>query len=141
MTDSPYPRERSIEPHQGRVDKPWGWEVLWAETPWYVGKLLHVRAGQRLSLQYHDDKLETQCLIDGQAKLIIEDASGTMQEVMMVPQRGYTIVPFQRHRVMAVTDADIVEVSTPERGTTFRLEDDYTRPDETETVRREDRGQ
>lgn len=128
--------DRRLQPHQVRVEKPWGWEIVWAETPQYCGKLLHIRAGSRLSLQYHDQKLETQCLLHGRALLVVEDAAGALREVEMEPGKGYTIQPFQRHRLVGIDDADIIEVSTPERGTTFRLEDDYTRPDETEELRR-----
>ena len=133
------PVEHGWQPHQRRVEKPWGWETLWAETPHYVGKILHIYAGKRLSLQYHDQKLETQCLLSGQAMLVIGDADEPLQQVDMEPGKGYTIQPFQRHRLIAITDADILEVSTPETGTTFRLDDDYARPDETEELRRLER--
>ena len=133
------PVEHGWQPHQRRVEKPWGWETLWAETPHYVGKILHIYAGKRLSLQYHDQKLETQCLLSGQAMLVIGDADEPLQQVDMEPGKGYTIQPFQRHRLIAIPDVDILEVSTPETGTTFRLDDDYARPDETEELRRLER--
>ena len=128
-----------VQPHQQRVKKPWGWEILWADTPDYCGKLLHINAGERISLQYHDAKVETQCLVSGRALLVLEAADGVLLEIAMEPHKGYTIVPFQRHRLIAIEDAEIVEVSTPERGTTFRVHDDYGRPDETEAQRRTDR--
>jgi quercetin dioxygenase-like cupin family protein len=129
--------EQAVRPHVRRVEKPWGWEILWAEeAPHYVGKLLHVDAGKRLSLQYHDEKLETQCLLSGRVLLVVEDAEGALQEIEMERGEGYTIHPFQRHRLVAITDAEVVEVSTPETGTTFRLDDDYARPHETEELRR-----
>lgn len=125
-----------ILPHQRRVEKPWGWEIVWAEeAPHYVGKLLHIEAGKRLSLQYHDEKLETQCLLSGRALLVVEGRAGRLNEIEMRPGEGYTIQPFQRHRLVAITDAEIAEVSTPETGTTYRLADDYNRPDETEALR------
>ncbi len=130
------PTDRDPQPHQQRVEKPWGWEILWAETPHYCGKILHINAGQRLSLQYHDQKIETQCLLSGRALLVIEDAAGTLREIEMEPGKGYTIHPFQRHRLVGIDDAEILEVSTPETGTTFRVEDDFARPDETEELRR-----
>jgi mannose-6-phosphate isomerase len=130
---------REVQPHQRRVDKPWGWEILWAETPHYCGKILHIAAGKRISLQYHDEKIETQCLLNGRALLLIEDADHALREIEMEPGKGYTIHPFQRHRLIGITDADVLEVSTPETGTTVRLEDDYARPDETEEVRRRER--
>lgn len=128
-----------IQPQWQRVEKPWGWEVVWAQTPQYVGKLLHVMAGKRLSLQYHDEKLETQSLLHGQALLMVEDEDGVLREITMEPGKGYTIAPFRRHRLVGITDAEIIEVSTPETGTTFRLEDDYARPHETDDLRRAER--
>jgi mannose-6-phosphate isomerase-like protein (cupin superfamily) len=128
-----------VTPHQRRVEKPWGWETLWAETPHYCGKILHVRAGKRLSLQYHDEKTETQCLLSGRALLIIDGPDGRLQEIEMEPGKGYTILPLQRHRLAGITDAEVLEVSTPETGTTFRLEDDYARAHETEAARRQER--
>lgn len=125
-------------PPARRVEKPWGWELLWAETPNYVGKILHISAGKRLSLQYHDQKLETQYLMQGRVVLLLEHDDGSLREVPMEPGKGYTIYPFQRHRLIALEDSDIVEVSTPETGMTYRLDDDYQRPDETEAMRRGD---
>lgn len=106
-----------------------------AETPLYVGKLLHIEAGKRLSPQYHDQKLETQSLIAGRAVLLLDDDYGELREIAMEPGMGYTIKPFRRHRLIAVCDADVIEVSTPEIGTTYRLADDYARPHETEESR------
>lgn len=140
MADGAAAATYGVTPHQRRVEKPWGWETLWAETPYYCGKILHIRAGRRLSLQYHDQKTETQCLLAGRALLIIDGPDGCLQEVEMEPGKGYTIHPFQRHRLVGITDAEVLEVSTPETGTTFRLEDDYARPDESEDVRRAERG-
>ena len=130
------PAQRDLRAYQTRVEKPWGWEILWAQTPHYCGKILHINAGKRTSLQYHDQKLETQCLLSGRALLVVEDAEDTLHEVEMEPGKGYTIQPYQRHRLVALEDAEIAEVSTPETGTTFRLEDDYARPDETDELRR-----
>ncbi|MPZ24253.1 MAG: cupin [Dehalococcoidia bacterium] len=124
-----------------RVDKPWGYELIWAETEGYVGKVIHIYAGRRLSLQYHDQKLETQMLIAGRAKLIADGPDGALDEVEMMPWKGYTIRPYQRHRLVAIDDCDVIEASTPEAGVTVRLADDYRRPDETEELRGQpDRG-
>jgi mannose-6-phosphate isomerase-like protein (cupin superfamily) len=128
--------ELPIQPHGRRITKPWGWEILWAETPTYCGKTLFIMAGRRLSLQYHDQKTETQCLIRGRAKLQIGERHGPVHEIEMEPGKGYTILPNHLHRIVAVEDTEIVEVSTPEIGTTYRLEDDYRRPNETEEIRR-----
>lgn len=118
------------------VEKPWGFETLFT-PPWlpYAGKLLNVRAGHRLSLQVHESKTETILLLSGSAVLWLEDALGEVEQVVMVRLQGYTICPGRKHRIAAVTDALLVEASSPEVGTTLRLEDDYGRPDETEAAR------
>jgi mannose-6-phosphate isomerase-like protein (cupin superfamily) len=126
----------TTENFQAVVAKPWGREVLFTpKNLARVGKLLFINADKRLSFQYHDQKEETLCLISGQAKLWLEDASGEIQEIDMEPQKGYTVVPMQKHRLEGVTDCLVVEASSPETGTTFRIEDDFARPDETETLR------
>ncbi len=131
----PRPEAVELAPRHRRVEKPWGWEVIWADSPDYTGKLIHVLAGRRLSLQYHECKTETQCLLSGRATLVVEDADGQLREIPMQPGAGYTITPFQLHRLVAIEDSDIAEVSTPERGRTVRVEDDYHRVDETEELR------
>jgi len=117
--------------------KPWGREVLLTpdDLP-YVSKLIFVNAGARLSLQYHDEKLETQCLISGEALLWFENDAGIIEKIEMEPDRGYTIRPGHKHRLEGIKDAVVLEASTPETGTTFRIEDDYARTDETEDVRK-----
>lgn len=113
------------------VSKPWGDEVIITESNLpYSGKIIHTKAGHRWSLQYHDQKIETITLISGRAQLILDD-----QTIDMVINTGYTINPLSKHRLIAVTDTTTFEVSTPETGTTFRLEDDYQRPNETPDVR------
>lgn len=140
ITKSGIATGRRLEPECLIVEKPWGSEVVWAQNETYVGKILRVNAGKRLSLQYHDRKLETQCLLSGRAVLIVEDGDGVLRELEMETGKGYTIQPFQRHRLVALSDVTVLEVSTPEVGNTFRLEDDYARPDETEALRRDERG-
>jgi mannose-6-phosphate isomerase-like protein (cupin superfamily) len=132
----------STEGASRRVEKPWGYEIHWtpADRP-YVGKVLHIDAGRRLSLQVHDAKTESWLLMEGRAKVVWDVGSGELVETELQPGLGYSCQIGQRHRLVAITDCDIVEVSTPEIGTTQRLEDDYSRPDETEAVReRADRG-
>ena len=121
---------------QQTIKKPWGKEVLLTppDSP-YVSKLLYINAGARLSLQYHDEKLETQCLVSGQVKLWLENEAGEMEAIEMEPATGYTIPVNRRHRLEAVSDSVVFEASTPETGTTVRVEDDYDRSDETEEVR------
>lgn len=139
--DKPKPAELDLLPFQRRIDKPWGWEIIWADNDSYTGKMLHVYAGKRLSLQYHDSKIETQCLLSGRAILMVEGVDGSMHELSMEIGKGYTLQPYQAHRLLALDDSDIVEVSTAEMGTTIRLEDDFLRGDETEEMRAQpDRG-
>ena len=129
------------EPFLMRVEKPWGYELIFTppEKP-YTGKVLHINAGQRISLQFHDEKQETIMLLRGRGILLADNTAGELEEIEMIPGKGYSIAPGQRHRLIAVEDCDFVEASTAETGTTFRLEDDSGRADETETVRLRDRG-
>lgn len=130
-------RSFDLSGHATRVEKPWGHEVHWTppERP-YVGKVLHIRAGCRLSLQVHDAKEESWYLVGGRAKVVWDDGTGTLVETELEPGLGYSCSVGQRHRLVGITDCDVLEVSTPEIGTTQRLEDDYARPDETEALRR-----
>lgn len=125
-----------------RIEKPWGYEIHWVtpDKP-YMGKLLHLKMGARFSLQYHDEKLENWFLIKGQAKIIWDDENGNLVETEMKSGLGYSCVSGQRHRIFGITDCDIIEVSTPEQGITYRLEDDYSRPDETPDQRKKERGE
>lgn len=125
------------QPYVRKIEKPWGWEIHWTpdDKP-YMGKVLHIRAGKRLSLQVHDKKLESWYLISGRAKLIIENSEGQLEEIELKRDVGYSSNVDQKHRLVGITDCDIIEVSTPEIGTTFRLEDDYSRKDETEEERK-----
>lgn len=125
-----------------RVEKPWGYELHWVpENLPYMGKLLHVNADKRLSLQLHDQKQESWLLIKGNAKIIWENNKGELIETELEVGKGYTCALGQKHRLVGITDCDIVEVSTPEMGTTYRLEDDFTRPDETPEQRQIERGE
>ncbi len=136
------PKSFDTNPYVRRVEKPWGYELHWvrADAP-YIGKLLHVNAGARLSLQVHDTKQESWFLMSGRAAVIWEDESGQLVETELRPGWGYSTKIGQKHRLKGITDADIIEVSTPEAGTTYRLEDDYARPDETPEQRRKERGE
>jgi mannose-6-phosphate isomerase-like protein (cupin superfamily) len=130
------------EPHQRRVEKPWGWELHWTPVGLpYLGKVLHINAGARISLQLHDAKRESWLLLSGRAKVVWEDAGGAMIETALEAGRGYTCALGQKHRLVGITDCDIVEVSTPEQGTTWRLDDDYARPHETPSQRAIERGE
>jgi len=126
------------DPTAKRTEKPWGYEILLTETEApYAAKIIHINAGARLSLQAHDQKTETWCVLSGKAGVLIENAVGEMEQIELKPGVGYTTALGQRHRLMALSDCDVFEASTPEIGTTLRLEDDYARPDETEAMRAE----
>jgi len=115
-----------------RVEKPWGYELHWVrEGAPYMGKIEHINAGARLSLQMHDAKQESWLLINGRASVIWENATGELIETELQKGQGYSTKVGQRHRLVGITDCDIIEVSTPELGTTWRLDDDYARPNET----------
>lgn len=109
------------------IDKPWGHEEIWAETDRYVGKILCISAGHRLSLQHHERKDETIRILTGTMDLEIEDSEGVMQTISMKKGMTAHIAPYQKHRMMAVTDVELVEVSTPELDDVVRHEDDYGR--------------
>jgi mannose-6-phosphate isomerase-like protein (cupin superfamily) len=109
-----------------RVEKPWGYELIWARTEKYVGKLLHIFEGHQLSLQYHNRKDETIYLRSGRLRLLVDEGNG-MAEKEMKPGDGYHIRPLTKHRMFAVTDCEILEVSTPELDDVVRLEDAYGR--------------
>lgn len=105
-----------------RVEKPWGYELIWAHTPRYVGKLLHVNAGESLSLQYHERKEETILLQSGRLQLTLGD------EVLTLNPGDQAHIPTGTiHRMSAVATCDIIEVSTPELDDVVRLEDRYGR--------------
>lgn len=109
-----------------RVDKPWGYELIWARTDRYVGKVLHVNAGHRLSLQYHRQKDETIHLWSGRLKLVVDEGSGLVEREVE-PGESYRIRPGVKHRMIALTDCEILEASTPELDDVVRLEDAYGR--------------
>lgn len=125
-----------------RVEKPWGYELHFVpEGKPYMGKIEHVNTGARMSLQIHDQKQESWFIMNGRGKVVWEDANGNMVETELEPGQGYSCSTGQKHRLVGITDCDIIEVSTPEIGTTYRLEDDYKRPDETPDVRKQERGE
>lgn len=130
------------DPYVKKVEKPWGWEIHWVPQGLsYMGKILHIEGGKRLSLQIHDKKQETYWLLSGECDLVIENAKGELETIHMQKGVSYTTKIGQRHRHQAVTTCDVMEVSMPEQGTTWRLEDDYTRPNETPEQRKRERGE
>ena len=109
-----------------RVEKPWGYELHWAKTDRYVGKVLHVTAGHALSLQYHNKKDETMYLYSG-SLLFETEQDGQRVSWTMRPGDSVHISPTTVHRITAVEDCDVLEVSTPELDDVVRLEDRYGR--------------
>ena len=121
-----------MRPEFGRVDahkveKPWGYELRWATTDRYAGKILHIRQGEALSLQYHEQKDEYQYVMRGSVDMEIGGADGALTTRRMSAGDTLHITPRTRHRLTAVEDTDIFEVSTPEIDDVVRLEDRYGR--------------
>jgi mannose-6-phosphate isomerase len=111
-----------------KVEKPWGWELIWAHTDRYVGKTLFVRAGQSLSLQFHRVKEESWYVESGKAELELGDAGQTLLNTEVIGPGGcFHFLPGTVHRVTALEDTTIIEVSTPELDDVVRLEDRYGR--------------
>lgn len=110
-----------------RVEKPWGYEVWFAVTERYAGKIIHIGAGQELSLQYHRRKDESIYVVSGAMELELEDEAGEVRTHQLRSGDCQRIVVGRRHRMRALVDTDICEVSTPELDDVVRLEDRYGR--------------
>ena len=110
-----------------RVEKPWGWELVWAEAEDYVGKLLFVRAGESLSLQYHEVKDESWLVQEGRATLELGEVGGELELLEIVPGDAFRFRPATVHRVTAIEDTLVIEVSTNHLTDVVRLEDRYGR--------------
>ena len=110
-----------------RVDKPWGHELIWAKTDRYVGKILHVARGEALSLQYHRVKDETIMVVAGRMLFEHYGEGEAPRQTELQPRQPFHITPGLRHRMTALEDCDLVEVSTPELDDVVRLEDRYGR--------------
>ena len=110
-----------------RVEKPWGHELIWAKTKDYVGKILHIKKGHKLSLQYHQIKEETIIVASGKMNFVFENDKGQMEEILLVAGEAHHIPTGRKHRMIAVEDCDVYEVSTPHLDDVVRLEDGYGR--------------
>jgi mannose-6-phosphate isomerase-like protein (cupin superfamily) len=110
-----------------KVDKPWGYELRWAITDRYLGKVLHINKGEALSLQYHERKDEYLYLLTGAIDMELGRDDGKLTTHRMKAGDTLHITPGTRHRMTAVEDTDIFEVSTPEIDDVVRLEDRYGR--------------
>ncbi len=109
------------------VDKPWGHEEIFAHTGRYVGKILFIRAGEALSLQYHERKEETLRVLEGRMKLLAGTDRDGLEEWMLTPGDTFHVPPGTIHRMIADEDTLVLEVSTPELDDVVRLEDRYGR--------------
>ena len=109
------------------VGKPWGHEAIFAETPRYAAKILYITAGKRISLQFHERKHESLYLICGRLQLTVGSSPDDLQVFDILPGQAITFPPQTVHRILALTDAEIFEASTPELEDVVRLEDDYGR--------------
>ncbi len=112
-----------------KVDKPWGYELRWAITDRYLGKILHINKGEALSLQYHKRKDEYQYVLKGAIDMEIGSDDEPLTTHRMKAGDTLHVTPGTRHRLTAVEDTDIFEVSTPEIDDVVRLEDRYGRAD------------
>jgi mannose-6-phosphate isomerase len=110
-----------------RVDKPWGWELVWAETEHYAGKLLFVRSGEALSLQLHEVKDESWLVREGRARLEIGSVGEDLEELEVASGDAFRLRPGTVHRLTALEDTLVIEVSTPHLDDVVRLGDRYGR--------------
>ncbi len=110
------------------VEKPWGHELIWAHTDRYVGKVLHIKAGHALSVQYHERKDETVHLLTGEMKYWVQlPGESELQDQRLVTGQSFRITPGTIHYMEAITDCDVLEASTPELDDVVRLKDRYGR--------------
>ena len=109
------------------VDKPWGNELIWAVTDRYVGKILHIKKGHSLSLQYHNKKDETVMVLSGKMEFVHYGEGEQPKSTVLLPRQPFHVTPLLRHRMIALEDTDVVEVSTTELDDVVRLEDNYGR--------------
>ncbi len=109
------------------VDKPWGHERIWAHTDLYVGKILHIKAGHALSVQYHNRKDETISLLNGEMIFRVAEDGGELRDVPLTAGQAYRVTPGTVHQMEAVTDCDVLEASTPDLDDVVRLSDRYGR--------------
>ncbi len=110
-----------------RIEKPWGYELIWAQTPQYVGKILFVKAGEALSLQYHEQKEETMYVESGECQMESGKKQDSLTSQRLKPGDTFHLPPLTIHRVTAITDCRIFEVSTNFLTDVVRLNDRYGR--------------
>jgi mannose-6-phosphate isomerase len=118
-------RAGEVEPR--RVEKPWGHELIWAHTDRYVGKMLVIETGKRLSLQRHEVKDESILVVSGRLRLWLEDDDGVVRTEELGPGAARHVAVGRIHRYEAVARCELMEVSTPELDDVVRIEDDFGR--------------
>ena len=109
------------------VPKPWGHETIWAQSDRYVGKILHINAGHELSVQFHKRKDETIHLLSGEIVYRVQGKDEVLDDVQLKVGESFRITPGTIHQMLALTDCDVLEVSTPELDDVVRLSDKYGR--------------
>jgi mannose-6-phosphate isomerase-like protein (cupin superfamily) len=126
-------KRRAARPRSGRVGvtrvpKPWGHETIWAQSERYVGKILHINAGHELSVQYHNRKDETVYLLSGEIVYRVQrEGDDILDDMKLKVGESFRIIPGTIHQMIALTDCDVLEVSTPEIDDVVRLSDRYGR--------------
>ena len=131
-------KRRAARPKSGRakvthVPKPWGHETIWAQSERYVGKILHINAGHELSVQYHNRKDETVYLLSGEIVYRVQrEGDDILDDMKLKVGESFRITPGTIHQMVALTDCDVLEVSTPEIDDVVRLSDKYGREGTTE---------
>lgn len=111
-----------------KVDKPWGYEIIYAKTDAYIGKILHINKGGCLSLQYHETKDESFYVQKGKVKLeVAPNKNSPLKEMILEVGGSYHVKPGTLHRMSAIEESDILEVSTPHLNDIVRLSDKYGR--------------
>ena len=110
-----------------RVEKPWGHELIWAHTERYVGKVLVIEAGKRLSLQYHERKDESILVVRGRLRLELEEDEGVLAAHELGPGDHRRIPTGRKHRFSGIERVELIEVSTPELDDVVRISDDFGR--------------
>jgi mannose-6-phosphate isomerase len=121
------PAPSGLPPLPRRVQKPWGYEIWYALTEQYAGKILHVNQGHRLSLQFHERKDETSYVLSGRLLLIKGPSAHELTERTLTAGAVWRNLPGEVHTIQALEDTDVLEVSTPELDDVVRLRDDYGR--------------
>jgi len=107
--------------------KPWGKEIWFAQNDHYAGKILEIKKGHRYSLQYHEEKEETQYVYSGKVKMIYGKDKNNLKEIILHPGDKFDVLPHMIHRAQAIEDSQIFEVSTPHLTDVVKLQDDYGR--------------